>query len=220
MSEKQQTLTDVCHEVRSRMYEGEPWDRRLFDFIVGQPAVTTEIRRQAERFRWIDKSVAIEELSLDVLGVFWERLKGLRLAVAQSCQALFVTFIRKCFWHLPSSKMRRRDVQYRDESTDEPKVVLDSSIAESKACCRSEVLAEYQEKLIESVLQAALRRLPRMDAVALRLMLKHEMTQKEVAEVCGLAESSLSEMVQKAKTQIQGMLDDWRTGFWEIDDDK
>ena len=59
-----------------------------------------------------------------------------------------------------------------------------------------------------------------MDAVALRLMLKHEMTQKEVAEVCGLAESSLSEMVQKAKTQIQGMLDDWRTGFWEIDDDK
>ena len=201
------------------MHEGEPWDRSLFDFIVGQPAVTTEIRRQAERLRWIDKSVAIEELSLDVLGVFWERLKGLKLAVAQSCQALFVTFIRKCFWHLPTSKQRRRDTRYREDSVDEPKIDCNSSVAETRACCRTEVLAEYQEKMIESVLQAALRRLPRIDAVALRLMLKHEMTQKEVAEVCGLAESSLSEIVQKAKAKVQEMLDDWRTGFWEIDDE-
>lgn len=218
MSDREQTLTEVCHEVRSRMHQGESWDRNLFDFIVKQPAVLSEIRRQAERLRWIDKSMAIEELALDVLGVFWERLNGLRLAIAQSCQALFITFIRKCFWHLPTSKQRRRDTQYRDESMDEPMVDCNSSVAETKACCQTEVLAEYQEKLIESALQAALRRLPRLDAVALRLILKHEMPQKEVADVCGLAESSISEMLQKAKVKVQEMLDDWRTGFWEVDD--
>jgi hypothetical protein len=103
----------------------------MFDFIVQQPAVLGEIRRQAERLRWIDKSLGIEELSLDVLGVLWERLRGWKVGAARSCRAYFVSFVRRCFWHLPASRQRRRDGRQSNASAGEQVVTADTSSVEA-----------------------------------------------------------------------------------------
>lgn len=85
--------------------------------------------------------------------------------------------------------------------------------------CEPDVLAEYQEQVIESVVQSAIRSLPQNQAVALRLILKHDFSQKEVAETLGVAESTVAELVKKAKAAVRDKIDDWRMGFGETIDD-
>lgn len=214
------TLEDVCSAVRQRMCNGESWGPDLFRRMAEHPGILQAIRRQAERRRWIDRSVGVEELSLEVAGVLWERLPRLRWDAVRNCPSFLMGFIRKCFWHLPASKMRRRDEMWRESAG--AVLVADGRVeaGEVDVPCEPDVLAEYQEEMLESVVQSAIRSLPQNQAIALRLMVKHDFSQKDVAETLGVAESTVGELVKKARTTVKEKINDWRMGFGEVTDEK
>ena len=215
----EQTLQDVCDEVHRRIEEGEAWGRPLNDFVVSQPAVAREAERQARKGHWIDTSISVSDLSHDLLTVAWRRLPHLKVTDAGVCVREFIRFMKQCLWHLPQSQDNLK-AQEREAAGGKAVLFARDEILLSEPDPGAGQFSKECERGLLSLLIAACRTLkpPRNDIA--RLIMDHGMSQKEVAQECDLAESTVSKYVQESIPRLLDLISNWRLGFGEMVDEQ
>jgi hypothetical protein len=218
---EEQTLQDVCDEVHRRIKEGEVWGRPLNDFVVSQPAVVREAERQARKRRWIDPSISVSDLSHDLLSVAWKRLRHLKVTNAGVCVKEFILFMKQCLWHLPQSQDNLKAEKREAAGAKAVLVGSDEFLASAfdLGLGLGHLSKECERGLLSLVIAACRTLKPPRNEIT-RLIMDHGMSQKEVAQECGLAESTVSKYVQESIPRLLDLISNWRLGFGEMVDEQ
>ncbi len=216
---EEQTLQDVCDEVHRRIEEGAVWGRPLNDFVVSQPAVVREAERQAKKRCWIDPTISVTDLSRDLLTVAWKRLPHLKVTDVGVCVREFIFFMKQCLWHLPQSQDARK-AKKREAAGGKAVFFAGDEEVASEPDPEAEQFSKECEHGLLSLLIAACRTLKPPRNEITRLIMDHGMSQKEVAQECGLAESTVSKYVQESIPRLLDLISNWRLGFGEMVDEQ
>ena len=206
---EEQSLQDVWIEVHRRIAGGAVWGAELIEFVVSQQAVRREAERQARKRAWIDKSVSIADLSGDLLSVAWERLRHFKVTDINVCVRNFIVFMTQCLWHLPQSQAQRR-AKARTAAGKKTVVLAGEEVLETTPDRGTPQLSNEFEGQLPQLWLAACRRLQPPRNIIMSLMSSHKMSQKEVAQLCGLAESTVSGYIRESTLILVELISNWR----------
>ena len=216
---EEQTLQDVCDEVHRRIAEGETWGRQLIDFVVSQPAVGREARRQARKRSWIDPSISDVDLSRDLLTVAWRRLRHFKVTDGRMCPRDFIAFMKQCLWHLPQSKETLK-AKKRQAAGVKAVVLADEEVLENEPDLGTPQFSKQFEGGLFSLWLAACRTLKPPRNEIMRLITDHGMSQKDVAEMYDLSEGTISTYRNESIPVLLDLISNWRLGFGEVVDEQ
>lgn len=192
-------LNQLCLRLHAALRSGESWLESLKSAVFTDPALLAEAERKAQYYRNIDSSLDKEVFAKAILAVGWLRLR--RPPSEEFCVGEIKTMLSR--WALRVTEDRKRN-KAEVKATD---VVIDE-IPDSTC----ETIQRFDEELFRLALLEWINKYKEPKRAIAMLRIEQGRTNKEVADLLQLRESTTSEHWSKIRRDLSEKIHAWREG--------